>query len=158
MATFNNLEDLMKIVENEAKKAMEYTAREMQKRIRVLILEEIYSVYRPEQYERTFNLLNSVEVVPIQKQGNEWIIEVRFKNNTHTNKSWYNAEGAGIHKGDTTTLSQIMEAIAEGEAKMGTYGTEIDIMGMSYEEWIVTKKAFRMIFDYLKDNFQMTWV
>ena len=85
---FNSVEDLMKIVENEAKKAMEYTAREMQKRIRVLILEEIYSVYRPEQYERTFNLLNSVEVVPIQKQGNEWIIEVRFKNNTHTNKEY----------------------------------------------------------------------
>ena len=154
---FNSVEDLMKVVENEAKKAMEYTAREMQKRIRVLILEEIYSIH-PEKYERTFNLLNSVEVVPIQKQGNEWIIEVRFKDEDHVNKSWYNADGAGIHKGETVTLSQIMEAIADGEAKMGTYGTEIDIMGMSYEEWILSKKAFRMIFDYLKDNFQMTWV
>ena len=157
MATFNNLEDLMKIVENETKKAMEYTAREMQKRIRVLILEEIYSIH-PDVYDRLYQILNSVEVVPIQKQGNEWIIEVRFKNTPHSNVSWYDAEGAGIHKGETATLSQIMEAIAEGEAKMGTYGTEIDIMGMSYEEWILSKKAFKMIFDYLKDNFQMTWV
>ena len=47
--------------------------------------------------------------------------------------------------------------IADGEAKMGTYGTEIDIMDLANEEFIVAKKAFRMIFDYLKDNFQMTW-
>ena len=154
---FNSVEDLMRVLEGEAKKSLEYTAREMQKRIRVLILEEIYSIH-PEKYERLYELLNSVEVVPLQKQGNEWVIEVRFKNTTHTNKSWYNAEGAGIQKGDTVTLSQIMEAIADGEAKMGTYGTEVDIMGMSYEEWILSKKAFRMIFDYLKDNFEMTWV
>jgi hypothetical protein len=154
---FNSVEDLIKVIENETKKAMEYTAREMQKRIRVLILEEIYSTH-PEKYERLYEILNSVEVVPLQKKGNEWIIEVRFKNTPHTNKSWYNAEGAGIHVGDTVTLSQIMEAIAEGEAKMGTYGTEIDIMGMANEEFIVANKAFRMIFDYLKDNFQMTWV
>ena len=156
---FNSVEDLMKIVENEAKKAMEYTAREMQKRIRVLILEEIYSVYRPEHYERTFNLLNSVEVVPLQKKGNEWIIEVRFKDTSHTNKSWYNAEGAGISKGNSATLTQIMEAFADGEAwNTGTYGTEIDIMDLAQEEFLVQKKAFKMIFDYLKDNFQMTWV
>ncbi len=155
---FNSTDDLMRVLENETKKAMEYTAREMQKRIRVLILEEIYSIFHPDVYDRLYEILNSVEVVPIQKKGNEWVIEVRFKDTSHTNKSWYNAEGAGIHVGDTVTLSQIMEAIAEGEAKMGTYGTEIDIMGMSYEEWILGNKAFRMIFDYLKDNFQMTWV
>jgi hypothetical protein len=153
---FNSVEDLIKVIENETKKAMEYTAREMQKRIRVLILEEIYSTH-PEKYERLYEILNSVEVVPLQKKGNEWIIEVRFKNTPHTNKSWYNAEGAGIHVGDTVTLSQIMEAIAEGEAKMGTYGTEIDIMGMGYEEWIEGRKALKMIVDYLKDNFDITW-
>lgn len=154
---FNSTDDFMKVFENETKKSLEYTAREMQKRIRVLILEEIYSIH-PEKYDRLYQILNSVEVVPLQKKGNEWIIEVRFKDTSHTNKSWYNAEGAGIHVGDTVTLSQIMEAIAEGEAKMGTYGTEIDIMGMSYDEWILGNKAFRMIFDYLKDNFEMTWV
>lgn len=154
---FNSVDDFTRVFENEAKKAMEYTAREMQKRIRVLILEEIYSIH-PDVYDRLYQILNSVEVVPIQKKGNEWVIEVRFKDTSHTNKSWYNAEGAGIHVGDTVTLSQIMEAIAEGEAKMGTYGTEIDIMEMANDEFIEGKKAFRMIFDYLKDNFQMTWV
>ena len=154
---FNSVDDFLRVLENETKKAMEYTAREMQKRIRVLILEEIYSIH-PDVYDRLYQILNSVEVVPLQKKGNEWIIEVRFKDTSHTNKSWYNAEGSGIHVGDTVTLSQIMEAIAEGEAKMGTYGTEIDIMGLANDEFIVANKAFRMIFDYLKDNFQMTWV
>lgn len=155
---FSGVDEITRILENEVKKAMEYTAREMQKRIRVLILEEIYSIYHPEKYDRLYQVLNSVEVVPLQKKGNEWVIEVRFKDTEHTNKSWYNAEGAGIHVGETVTLSQIMEAIADGEAKMGTYGTEIDIMDLAQEEFLVQKKAFRMIFDYLKDNFQMTWV
>jgi len=154
---FNSIDDFTRVFENEVKKSLEYTAREMQKRIRVLILEEIYSIH-PEKYQRTYKLLNSVEVVPIKKVGNEWIIEVRFKDEDHVNKSWYDAEGSGIQKGDSVTLSQIMEAIAEGEAKMGTYGTEIDIMDLAQEEFLVQKKAFRMIYDYLKDNFQMTWV
>jgi hypothetical protein len=157
MPLFYDADSVHNLLEKEVIKALTYTAREIQRRLRVLILEEIYSVYHPDKYPRLYEILNSVEVVPVEKSGDEWIIEVRFKNTKHTNKSWYDAEGAGIHKGDYVTLPQIMEAIAEGEAKMGTYGTEIDIMEMGYEEWIVQRKALKMIIDYLKDNFDITW-
>ena len=157
MADFNSADDFHKFLEKETLKALEYTAREMQKGIRVMILQEIYSIH-PSKYDRTYELLNSVEVVPVQKKGNEWIIEVRFKETNHSNVSWYTDEKAGIEKGEYSTLSQIMEAIAEGEAQMGTYGTEIDIMDLAQEEWLVQRKAFKMIFNYLKDNFTMTWI
>lgn len=103
MATFNNINDLVKYVQskqgatnlvlsNESIKKSLKDAADMLYKIMHRQLESYYSSYTPIVYHRTYNLLNSLRISPIKQTGKSLSISVYFDGDSATHPSLFGGE------------------------------------------------------------------
>ena len=77
MPTFKNLNDLMKYVKKATSDSMPELGKELEEIMKEEIQTQVYDAYDPSTYERTKQLLNSVETTNIRDNS----VEVSWRDN-----------------------------------------------------------------------------
>ena len=77
MPTFKSLKDVMKYIEKATEDAMPEVGKELEEIMKEEIQTQVYDAYDPSTYERTKQLLNSVETTSV----NDSSVEVSWRDN-----------------------------------------------------------------------------
>ena len=77
MAKFKSLKDAMKYIEKATSDSMQEVGRELEEIMKEEIQTQVYDAYDPSTYERTKQLLNSVETTNIRDNS----VEVSWRDN-----------------------------------------------------------------------------
>ena len=77
MPTFKNLNDLMKYVKKATSDSMPELGKELEEIMKEEIQTQVYDAYDPSEYERTMQLLNSVETTNVSDNS----VEVSWRDN-----------------------------------------------------------------------------
>lgn len=77
MPTFKNLNDLMKYVKKATSDSMPELGKELEDIMKEEIQTQVYDAYDPSEYERTMQLLNSVETTNVENNS----VEVSWRDN-----------------------------------------------------------------------------
>ena len=77
MPTFKNLKDVMKYIEKATADAMPEVGEELEEIMKEEIQTQVYDAYDPSTYERTKQLLNSVETTNVSNNS----VEVSWRDN-----------------------------------------------------------------------------
>jgi hypothetical protein len=90
--TFTSLDKLMKYLENDIIYSLGIVAEDIKKIIRDYVEKEVYQKYEPYEYNRTYELLNSLDISEIKKTGNIYSFSVFFNpekiNMYNTDDKW----------------------------------------------------------------------
>lgn len=87
---FSSLEDLVSYVEKMNSVAMYEVGEEMKDIMKDETHKQVYQAYSPEEYQRTYDLMNSIDVVSLGKD----FVETEFQDNG----GWYSVKyGSHFH-------------------------------------------------------------
>jgi hypothetical protein len=75
---FNNLDALYKYLENDIVFSLGMVAEDIKKILRDYIEENVYKAYSPYEYDRTYELLNCLDISPIKKIGDIYSFSIFF--------------------------------------------------------------------------------
>jgi hypothetical protein len=102
MKTFNSLSELSKHLNTSNGQQAVFGQKDVRKALREAAsllekimhdkLQEYYNSYSPVIYERTYNLLNSLRISPIEQSGNMLMISVYFDRDSATHPSIFGGE------------------------------------------------------------------
>jgi hypothetical protein len=138
---FDSIEQMYAELEKQVKTALIIEAQKIKLAIEEYIANEIYGSYpNPSFYQRTGELLNSVEVSPVTNSNGEYIIEIYIKPDEHSASNWI---------GSNRTLPEIMNWFSSGEA-YARNGAKLDAMGITYDDIVESGKCFSNLLDYLR--------
>ena len=98
MPTFKNLNDLMKYVKKATSDSMPELGKELEEIMKEEIQTQVYDAYDPSEYERTMQLLNSVETTNVGDNS----VEVSWRDNgdwiSYSGKHMYVIHGTEMGK------------------------------------------------------------
>lgn len=136
---FNSIEAIYAELEKQVKTALMVEAQKIKLAIEDYIILDLYQSYTPQYYERTGTLLNSIEVSPVKKDGDEYAIEIYVKNELHDIPHW--------KTGKDRTLTEILQEFADGNG-YARDGKEIDPIQSVWEN--ECKDVIENLLDYLR--------
>lgn len=76
--TFKNLNDLFKHIENDIVLSLGVVAEDIRKILRDYIEKEVYKAYSPFEYDRSYELLNCLDITDVKKIGNKYSFSIYF--------------------------------------------------------------------------------
>jgi len=76
MATYNNLDSLYKALGKQIESSLDKTADKLVTEAKNLIMREFYNQFQPEQYIRTWQLLDGCVRSKIIHTNNSWAVEI----------------------------------------------------------------------------------
>jgi len=136
---FNSIGEMYAELEKQIKTDLMIEAQKIHLAIQDYIISDIYQTYSPKFYDRTGTLLNSIEVSPVKKNGDEYTIEIYVKDELHDIAFW--------ETGEQRTLTEILEYFAEGHG-YGRGGIKLNPMQSVWEN--ECKDVINNLLDYLK--------
>lgn len=150
MPLFSNFSQLKQAIEKQTEKALQDdVSRVIKEGLQTHVLDNIYNASSPKNYERTYELLRSIEVGNVKKNGNVFEVQVYFNPN-FTHESWYGSKKLGINAGEKISMTYIAQWLDEGKNIFTphTEGFIDDTVG----ELEVTKKHVTAFIGYLKSK------
>lgn len=115
MPLFSNLSQLKQAIEKQAEKALQDdVSRAIKESLQTHVLENIYNFPSSESYERTYELLRSIEIGKVKKNGDMFEVRVYF-NPSFTHESWWGSEKLGIKAGEKIPMTSIAQWLNEGK-------------------------------------------
>jgi len=143
MADFNSLEAFYSQLQTNVGEILRDEAEKIKGIIQDYVITVIYSSYSPQVYSRTSELLNSI-IIDYKIVGNEYIAEIKLDPSAMQSPS--NSENK-----NPLPITDIAEMFAEGLGyKRG--GKEMDMIGDTYENYVVTGDAIKDIISMLKSK------
>lgn len=115
MKTFNNLNKLFSHINKQIEKSMTGVGEEARKILSDYMEREWYNSYSPSNYERSWELLNSISVSSPKKISNTWQVEIYF---------------------DTTKIHPYSTPDGEWNKHMSLNG-DTSYNGKSISEWLI---------------------
>lgn len=150
MPLFSSFSQLKQAVEKQAEKALQDdVSRVIREGLQTHVLDNIYNASSPNDYERTYELLRSIEVGEVKRNGDVFEVQVYFNPN-FTHESWYGSKELGINAGEKISMTHIAQWLDEGK-NIFTPHTE-GFIDDTVEELEVTKKHVTAFIGYLKSK------
>lgn len=150
MPLFSSFSQLKQAIEKQTEKALQDdVSRVIKEGLQTHVLDNIYNASSPKNYERTYELLRSIEVANVKKNGNVFEVQVYFNPN-FTHESWYGSKKLGINAGEKISMTHISQWLDEGR-NIFTPHTE-GFMSETIKELEVTKKHITAFIGYLKSK------
>ena len=140
---YDDIEDFYNDTDNKLQQSMYNLASEIVDGLENLIKEKIYGSYSPKVYERTYELYDAIKVEVVKKGICNYELSIKISNERHPdNPTWI---------GEEDTFEKILEKFADNGFYRRNGG--IDVMQLTYLEWIEMGKALNIIKDYLSKWF-----
>lgn len=147
----NQINQLMKEIQKQTMDAVsKQCGKDIFNAMKQYMLENIYEAYEPAIYQRTEQLLNSLTVSPVISKGNIISIKVYIPNEVITDeehKMWYDVRKLGLSKGESPTLSQVMELLELG---LNKYREPVGVIDDTYQYLMSTNVIIKGLINYLK--------
>lgn len=148
MPLFSDFSKLKYEIEKQAMKALkDDVARTIKEELQKHVLDYIYSAPPSNFYDRTYELLRSIEVGDVEKDGDDLIVQVYFNPNV-THESWWGSSKLGIGAGEQVSMTDIAQWLNEG-ANMFAPHTE-GFLDDTVVELESTKKHINAFISYMK--------
>ena len=147
----NQINQLMKKIQKETENALvKDVGREIFSVMKQYMLEDIYSSYSPEVYERTYKLLNSLTVSPVISKGNIISIKIYVPNKAlrdEEHRMLYSVPELNLQEGEDPTLSEVLQILEGGYNK---YRPATDVIDKTYETLVASGIVLKRLMGYLK--------
>lgn len=147
MPLFSSFSQLQQAVEKQAMKSLQDdVGRVIKEALQRHVLDNIYNHHSSDYYQRTYELLRSIEVGNVIKNGDIFEVQVFF-NPDATHESWWGSQSLGISAGEQVSMTYIAQWLDEGK-NIYTPHTE-DFMEDTIQELESTKKHIKAFIGYL---------
>lgn len=156
--TFNTISQLMKHLENEVVFSLGVVAEDVRKILRDYVQKATYESYDPFEYQRTYELLNCLDISDIKKVGNTYSFEIFFnsdKINMYDVDGFWNQHKSvfGYESWNGMKINELVPWFIEN----GTNGSVWDREGIYSIEYITnllqkTHKHLKIIKNILKQK------
>lgn len=124
---FNSIDDYINYVRKETKKSFQVVADNIFQKWQDKVKAEMYS-YQNKQYEKTWELFDSVKITPVMEQGDGFVVEIYVEDKLHGDTPQWT--------GTVSTYPKIYDMFANGFHNDQELNPSKEIQ----EEYILTKK------------------
>lgn len=115
MASFNNLNQLYTHIKKQSKKALEDDiSRKIKQLLHDYILDEVYNNFSPEEYDRTYTLLNSITIGRIEEIGDSISVEIFIPEENLGHTTLYGSDSLGLSAGSKVPVSYVAQWLEDG--------------------------------------------
>ena len=103
---------------------------------------EIYDSYTPTVYMRVYQLMNSLEIVPVQKSGNTYTLTIKVKDEMHEESNWIDTN---------TDLKGVFDRFVNGFGHQGVFRQASPINNFN-KEYIESKRAITDLLFFIRSK------
>ncbi|QPW61995.1 hypothetical protein [Clostridium botulinum] len=150
MPYFADMSQLEKEIKKQSIKALkDDVSRIIKDELKNQVLDKVYSHPSSDSYQRTYELLKSIEIGDVKEENGMYIAQVYF-NPEYTHESWWGSSKLGIQKGEQVGMNYIAQWLNEDKNIFAPYtkdfieNTEIELRN--------TKSAINAFIGYMQSR------
>ncbi|MCD3216969.1 hypothetical protein G8S55_06840 [Clostridium botulinum C] len=150
MAYFSDMSQLEKEIKKQSINALkDDVSRVIKDELKKQVLDKVYSHQHSNRYQRTYELLKSIEIGDVKEENGMYIAQVCF-NPDLTHESWWGSNKLGIKEGEQVGMNYIAQWLNEGKNIFAPHtkdfieNTEIELKN--------TKSAINAFIGYMRSK------
>ncbi|MCD3290786.1 hypothetical protein G8V30_07265, partial [Clostridium botulinum C/D] len=121
MPYFADISQLEKEIKKQSIKALkDDVSRIIKDELKKQVLDKVYSHPSSDSYQRTYELLKSIEIGDVKEENGMYIAQVYF-NPELTHESWWGSSKLGIKKGEQVGMNYIAQWLNEDKNIFAPY-------------------------------------
>lgn len=150
MAYFSDMSQLEKEIKKQSINALkDDVSRVIKDELKKQVLDKVYLHQHSNRYQRTYELLKSIEIGDVKEENGMYIAQVYF-NPDLTHGSWWGSNKLGIKEGEQVGMNYIAQWLNEGKNIFAPHtkdfieNTEIELKN--------TKSAINAFIGYMRSK------
>lgn len=96
MKKFKNIESLQKFIKDKCKSGMNDVGKKVQESLKFFVLKNVYCAFTPEEYQRTYQLLESISFKLLQSNKNQITVDIYFDKSKMQHTTLFGSEKLAI--------------------------------------------------------------
>ena len=150
MAYYSDMSQLELAIKKQAIKALQDdVSRVIKDELKKQVLDKVYSNPSSDSYQRTYELLKSIEIDDVIEDNGVLKAQVHF-NPEFTHESWWGSNKLGIQAGEQISMNYIAQWLDEGKNIFTTHTQ--DFTKDAIKELNDTKRAINAFIGYMRSR------